>query len=78
MAGIGYTFWGLGNSRALIDAFQKVPRCQNYIAWLQNIEKTNGSVDIQTSYYDHQENTVTDSILERIAKYPLLFIWIIY
>ena len=72
-SGIGYTFWGLGNSRALIDAFQKVPSCQNYIAWLQNIEKTNGSVDIQTSYYDHQENTVTDSILERIAKYPLLY-----
>lgn len=72
-SGLAYSFWGLGSTRALVNIFQGVPNCQNYIAWLQNIENTNGSADVLTSYYDHQELTFTESILERIVKYPLLF-----
>ena len=70
-SGLGYTFWGLGNTRNTVNAYAGTKTGQNYIAWLQNIENTNGSADNGTSYYFNKQVTFTESILERL-KYPLL------
>jgi CubicO group peptidase (beta-lactamase class C family) len=70
--GFGYSIWGLGASRKnLVDSFQGTKSGQNYIAWLQNIEKNNGYADGITSAYDDNVVTVTEAIIER-TKYPLL------
>lgn len=71
-SGLGYTFWGLGNSRNTVNAYAGTKSGQNYIAWLQNIESVNGSGDNPSSWYFNQQVTFTESILERL-KYPLLY-----
>jgi len=72
-SGFGYSFWGIGSSRAIfVDGFAGTKSGQNYIAWLQNIEANYSYADTITSSYDNMSNkTFTDSINERI-QYPLL------
>ena len=72
-SGFGYSFWGIGSSRAIfVDGFQSTPPGQNYIAWLQNIEANSSYADTITSSYDNMINTTfTESVIERL-NYPLL------
>jgi CubicO group peptidase (beta-lactamase class C family) len=70
--GFGYSFLGSGSQRAaLVDGFQGTKSGQNYIAWLQNIERLNGYADTIYSSYENNVATITESIVER-TKYPLL------
>lgn len=79
-SGFGYSFWGIGATRAtFVDGLLNVfPTVQNYTAWLQNIETNTGYADTITSSYDKYglindkpTITYTQSIKERL-KYPLL------
>jgi CubicO group peptidase (beta-lactamase class C family) len=65
--------YAIGFRRSAIDLYKNTQSGQNYIAFIQNIENTNGSIDMQAAYYNHQEDTYTESILRRIASYPLLY-----
>jgi len=70
-SGLGYTFWGLGDLRKVVDLYSGTQSGQNYISYIQLVEKNNGSGDTITSSYDKQKLTFTESIMERL-KYPLL------
>jgi CubicO group peptidase (beta-lactamase class C family) len=70
-SGLGYTFWGLGDLRHTVDLYSGTQSGQNYISYIQLVEKNNGSGDTITSSYDKQKLTFTESIIERL-KYPLL------
>ena len=73
-SGLGYQSpYGIGFRRNTINLYKNTQYGQNYIAFLQNIENTNGSIDMQAAYYNHSEVTYTESILQRISKYPLLY-----
>jgi CubicO group peptidase (beta-lactamase class C family) len=71
-SGFGYTFWGIGSARnTFVNGLSGTKSGQNYIAWLQNIEKNNGYADNLTATYDNQHVTFTDTIISR-TNYPLL------
>ena len=71
--GFGYAFWGLGSLRKkYVDAFSDKKEGQNYIAWIQNMEKNNLYTGTPVSSYLNKTNvTYTDSIKERL-RFPLL------
>ena len=70
--GFGYSFWSLGSLRSnVVNGFSFSKSDQNYIAWLQNLEKDNAYADTITATNNNITTTFTNSILLRTA-YPLL------
>ena len=74
-SGFGYIFWGLGSTRDLLDAFAGTKNGQNYISFIQYMDReatsTTGFIDSITTAYNKYNATSTELILNRI-KYPLV------
>jgi CubicO group peptidase (beta-lactamase class C family) len=75
-SGMGYSFWGLGNTRNIfVNSFAGTESGQNFIAWLQNIENSALPYDhtYTSSYVNYKDVTETDALIHRIKDYPLLY-----
>jgi CubicO group peptidase (beta-lactamase class C family) len=74
-SGLGFTFWGLGSTRNLLNAFASVPSGQRMISYIQYWDKLyntgNTLSDVATTYYYKNPASITELILER-TKHPLL------
>lgn len=74
-SGFGYIFWGLGSTRNLLNAFDGTKNGQNYISFIQYMDRvanpTTGFIDSITTPYNKYNASSTELILNRI-KYPLV------
>ena len=75
-SGLGYTFWGIGTTRPLLNLFSTLPTGQRMISYIQYWDKLydTGNVlsDSIAPFYHKNPASVTEIILER-TKHPLLF-----
>lgn len=73
--GFGYIFWGLGSTRNLLNAFAGTKNGQNYISFIQYMDRvanpTTGFIDSITTPYNKYNASSTELILNRI-RYPLV------